>query len=323
MFSIITLASSFDGFSNFITFFILTNSAGGIILNKLTPAMQGIVWHVLGMILFGSMDAVSKYLTGLLPVPEILWVRYLFFAFFGLLLALYLGGIKSLKSNALLIQILRGLALVGEIILFTYAFRHLPLADAHVMAATVPLMVLALAVPILGERVGYRRWLAVIVGFLGILIILRPGFDGWNEMLLLPLLGALGFAVYLVLTRMAARYDSVGTSAFYTGLVGFIVLSFMAPSNWQSPSVPEWGWLILASVLGLFAHVSVMKGLTLSEASALQPFNYVVLVWATFLGFIVFNDVPDLITCLGGGIIVASGLYAWNRERIRSKELVS
>ena len=137
-----------------------------IILNNLTPAMQGIVWHVFGMILFGSMDAVSKYLTGLLPVPEILWVRYLFFAFFGFLLALYLGGVKSLKSNALIIQILRGLALVGEIIVFTYAFRHLPLADAHVMAATVPLMVLALAVPILGERVGYRRWMAVIVGFL-------------------------------------------------------------------------------------------------------------------------------------------------------------
>ena len=118
--------------------------------------MQGIVWHVLGMILFGSMDAVSKYLTGLLPVPEILWVRYLFFAFFGFLLALYLGGIKSLKSNALLIQILRGLALVGEIILFTYAFRHLPLADAHVMAATVPLICLLYTSPSPRDRTRSR-----------------------------------------------------------------------------------------------------------------------------------------------------------------------
>jgi len=285
--------------------------------------MQGIIWHVVGMLLFGSMDAVSKYLTTLLPVPEILWVRYLFFAFFGFVLAIYLGGFQALRTKILIIQVLRGLALVSEIILFTYSFRYLPLADAHVMAATVPLMVLALAVPILGEKVGFRRWLAVIIGFLGILIILRPGFEEWNPILILPLLGAVGFAVYLVLTRMAARHDSVGTSAFYTGIVGFIVLSFMVPTQWESPTIQEWGWLIVASILGLVAHISIMKGLTLSEASALQPFNYIVLVWATFLGFVVFGDIPDLITCSGAGVIVASGLYAWNRERIQSNKLVS
>ena len=285
--------------------------------------MQGIIWHVVGMLLFGSMDAVSKYLTTLLPVPEILWVRYLFFAFFGFVLAIYLGGFQALRTKILIIQILRGLALVSEIILFTYSFRYLPLADAHVMAATVPLMVLALAVPILGEKVGFRRWLAVIIGFLGILIILRPGFEEWNPILILPLLGAVGFAVYLVLTRMAARHDSVGTSAFYTGIVGFIILSFMVPTQWESPTIQEWGWLIVASILGLVAHISIMKGLTLSEASALQPFNYIVLVWATFLGFVVFGDIPDLITCSGAGVIVASGLYAWNRERIQSNKLVS
>ena len=285
--------------------------------------MQGIIWHVVGMLLFGSMDAVSKYLTTLLPVPEILWVRYLFFAFFGFVLAIYLGGFQALRTKILIIQVLRGLALVSEIILFTYSFRYLPLADAHVMAATVPLMVLALAVPILGEKVGVRRWVAVIIGFLGILIILRPGFEEWNPILILPLLGAVGFAVYLVLTRMAARHDSVGTSAFYTGIVGFIVLSFMVPTQWESPTIQGWGWLIVASILGLVAHISIMKGLTLSEASALQPFNYIVLVWATFLGFVVFGDIPDLITCSGAGVIVGSGLYAWNRERIQSNKLVS
>ena len=288
-----------------------------------TSSMQGIIWHVVGMLLFGSMDAVSKYLTTLLPVPEILWVRYLFFAFFGFVLAIYLGGFQALRTKILIIQVLRGLALVSEIILFTYSFRYLPLADAHVMAATVPLMVLALAVTILGEKVGFRRWLAVIIGFLGILIILRPGFEEWNPILILPLLGAVGFAVYLVLTRMAARHDSVGTSAFYTGIVGFIILSFMVPTQWESPTIQEWGWLIVASILGLVAHISIMKGLTLSEASALQPFNYIVLVWATFLGFVVFGDIPDLITCSGAGVIVASGLYAWNRERIQSNKLVS
>jgi drug/metabolite transporter (DMT)-like permease len=285
--------------------------------------MQGIIWHIVGMILFGSMDAVSKHLTGLLPVPEILWIRYLFFVSFGFILAIYLGGIRALKTKIIIIQVFRGLALVAEIILFTYSFRYLPLADAHVMAATAPLMVLALAVPILGEKVGNKRWMAVIIGFSGLMIILRPGLGDWRPILLLPLLGAFGFSVYLVLTRMAARYDSVGTSAFYTGLVGFIVLSFMIPTAWQNPTTSEWGWLVMASILGLCAHVSIMKGLSLAEASALQPFNYIVLVWATFLGFLFFDDIPDLVTCLGGLIIVGSGLYAWDRERLQSKKLVS
>jgi drug/metabolite transporter (DMT)-like permease len=285
--------------------------------------MQGIIWHIVGMVLFGSMDAVSKHLTGLLPVPEILWVRYLFFVSFGFILAIYLGGIQGLKTKIITIQVFRGLALVAEIVLFTYSFRYLPLADAHVMAATAPLMVLALAVPILGEKVGNKRWMAVIIGFIGLMIILRPGLGDWRPVLLLPLLGAFGFSVYLVLTRMAARYDSVGTSAFYTGLVGFIVLSFMIPTAWQNPTTSEWGWLLMASILGLCAHVSIMKGLSLAEASALQPFNYIVLLWATFLGFLFFDDIPDLMTCLGGLIIVVSGLYAWNRERIQSKKLVS
>ena len=285
--------------------------------------MQGIIWHIVGMVLFGSMDAVSKHLTGLLPVPEILWIRYLFFVSFGFILAIYLGGIQALKTKIITIQVFRGLALVAEIILFTYSFRYLPLADAHVMAATAPLMVLALAVPILGEKVGNKRWMAVIIGFSGLIIILRPGLGDWRPILLLPLLGAFGFSVYLVLTRMAARYDSVGTSAFYTGLIGFIVLSFMIPTAWQNPTTSEWGWLLMASILGLCAHVSIMKGLSLAEASALQPFNYIVLLWATFLGFLFFDDIPDLMTCLGGLIIVVSGLYAWNRERIQSKKLVS
>ena len=280
---------------------------------------KGIIWQIIGMLFFGSMDAVSKHLTTSLPVVEILWVRYLFFAVFGLILAVYTGGLRGLKTDIPILQIGRGLALVFEIILFTYAFRYMPLADAHVMAASVPLMVLALAVPVLGERVGPRRWAAVMVGFLGVLFILRPGVGGWQPILLIPLLGASGFAVYLVLTRMASKFDSIGTSAFYTGLVGLFVLSIFLPLEWRSPSLTEWGWLIFASILGLCGHISIIKALSLTEASALQPFFYVVLVWATFLGFIVFDDMPDSITCLGAVIIVGSGLYAWHRERLKSR----
>ena len=189
------------------------------------------------------------------------------------------------------------------------------------MAASVPLIVLALAVPILKERVGHRRWFAVILGFLGVLIILRPGFGNWQPILFLPLLGAFGFAVYLVLTRMAAKFDTIGTSAFYTGLVGLSVLTIFLPLEWKTPTIEEWGWLLLASVLGLCGHISVIKALSMAEASVLQPFFYVVLVWATFLGFIIFDDIPDSITIIGACIIVGSGLYAWYRERVNQNQI--
>ncbi|MCH2629238.1 MAG: DMT family transporter [Nisaea sp.] len=291
------------------------------LVNQTNPNAKGILWQIIGMLFFGSMDAVSKHLTSSLPVIEILWVRYLFFALFGFLLAVHYSGLRGLRTSIPFLQIARGLALVFEIVLFTYAFRYLPLADAHVMAASVPLIVLALAVPILKERVGHRRWFAVILGFLGVLIILRPGFGNWQPILFLPLLGAFGFAVYLVLTRMAAKFDTIGTSAFYTGLVGLSVLTIFLPLEWKTPTIEEWGWLLLASVLGLCGHISVIKALSMAEASVLQPFFYVVLVWATFLGFIIFDDIPDFITIIGACIIVGSGLYAWYRERVNQNQI--
>ena len=291
------------------------------LVNQSNPNARGILWQIIGMLFFGSMDAVSKHLTSSLPVIEILWVRYLFFALFGFLLAVHYSGLRGLRSSIPFLQIARGLALVFEIVLFTYAFRYLPLADAHVMAASVPLIVLALAVPILKERVGHRRWFAVVLGFLGVLIILRPGFGNWQPILFLPLLGAFGFAVYLVLTRMAAKFDTIGTSAFYTGLVGLSVLTIFLPLEWKTPTIEEWGWLLLASVLGLCGHISVIKALSMAEASVLQPFFYVVLVWATFLGFIIFDDIPDFITIIGACIIVGSGLYAWYRERVNQNQI--
>ena len=291
------------------------------LVNQTNPNAKGILWQIIGMLFFGSMDAVSKHLTSSLPVIEILWVRYLFFALFGFLLAVHYSGLRGLRTSIPFLQIARGLALVFEIVLFTYAFRYLPLADAHVMAASVPLIVLALAVPILKERVGKRRWFAVVLGFLGVFIILRPGFGNWQPILFLPLLGAFGFAVYLVLTRMAAKFDTIGTSAFYTGVVGLSVLTIFLPLEWKTPTIEEWGLLLLASVLGLCGHISVIKALSMAEASVLQPFFYVVLVWATFLGFIIFDDIPDFITIIGACIIVGSGLYAWYRERVNQNQI--
>ena len=279
---------------------------------------SGIPWYIAGMILFAGMDAISKSLIQTLPLTGILWVRYGFYATFGLVLVIKLSGIRGLRSRALLLQCGRGFAMLADIALFVLSFRFMQLAEAHSISAIAPLMVTALAVPILGERVGRRRWLAVVVGFIGVLIILRPGSEIFRAVAILPLLATASFSLYLVMTRIVAHHDGLGTSVFYPGLIGLIVLSLIAPFHWQSPTVGEWALLVSASLLGVGAHICVIRGLSLSEASLLQPFNYVLLLTAIILGIVVFDHFPDLTTILGAGVIVGSGLYVWRRERSHS-----
>ena len=282
--------------------------------------VSGIPWYVAGMILLAGMDVVSKTLIQTLPLVGILWVRYVFYATFGLLVVLKLSGRKGLRSRALGVQCWRGFAMLGDVALFIFAFRFMQLAEAHSIAAVAPLMVTALAIPILGERVGKHRWSAIIFGFMGVLIILRPGSEIFQPVAILPLLATASFSFYLVLTRIVARYDSLGTSIFYPGLIGLIVLSIIVPFHWQSPTSQEWGLLVLASLLAVGAHICVIRGLSLSEASLLQPFNYILLLTAIILGFLVFDHFPDWLTIFGASVVVASGLYAWHRERSRSKK---
>ena len=276
---------------------------------------SGIPWYIAGMILFAGMDAMSKTLIQTLPLTGILWVRYGFYATFGLMLVIKFSGMGGFRSKVLLLQVGRGFAMLADIALFVLSFRFMQLAEAHSIAAIAPLMVTALAVPILGERVGRRRWLAVIVGFIGVLIILRPGSEVFRPVAILPLLATASFSLYLVLTRIVARHDGLGTSFFYPGLIGLIVLSLIAPFHWQSPTIGEWTLLVLASLLAVGAHLCVIRGLSLSEASLLQPFNYVLLLAAIIFGYVVFDHFPDWMTIFGAGVIVASGLYVWRRER--------
>ena len=267
------------------------------------------------MTLFAFMDAVSKHLTASLPVAEIIWVRYVFFTIFGLALALHMGGFTGVRTNAPILQVGRGLALVTEIALVTFALSFLQLAEVHAVLAVTPLIVTALAVFFLGERVGIRRWCAVAVGFVGVLIVMRPGLAVFQSASLISLASAVSFSVYLVLTRLVSSRDGLGASTFYTGAVGLVVMSVIAPMYWVTPTIDQWLWLLLASAFGVGAHVSVIRALSLSQASTLQPFNYILLVWAALIGFLAFGHVPDAATLIGGGIIVAGGLYAWHRDR--------
>jgi drug/metabolite transporter (DMT)-like permease len=279
---------------------------------------RGIAFALLAWLLFASMDAGSKLLAEGYSIIQILWVRFLSQALIAGWLAACHGLVLGLRTRHVWLQSLRSLILVVEIGLFILAITVLPLANAHAILAVTPLLVTALSVPILGERVGWRRWSAIGVAFVGMLIILRPGFGAMHPMALVALSCALMFALYQILTRMVGRDDPPMTTLFYTALVGAIGLTAVGPFYWSWPDARGWALFAMVAGLGSSGHFLLIKALQLAPASVLQPFSYTVLVWATIVGFVVFGSLPDWPTMLGASIIVASGLYALYRERKRA-----
>ncbi len=276
--------------------------------------LAGIGIVIVGWLAFACMDAGSKILATSYPIVQILWIRYLLFV--GAAMVLFRRKRLRLHSKRPWLQITRGLLLTIEIGIVVYAFRHMELADVHALLAITPLIVTALSVPILGEHVGFRRWSAVGIAFIGMLIILRPGVNTLQPVTFLILLAAVMFGLYLVLTRLVSRTDPPEISLFSIAITGFLGLSVIVPFHWRTPenAIDLWLFLLVAT-LGAFAHYCLVKALQLAEASVLQPYNYTVLLGATAMGYIVFNDLPDLPTIIGAAIIVASGLYVFLRER--------
>ena len=279
------------------------------------PAM-GIAVMVAGMIILASTDAVSKHLTLSFAVIQILWVRFLVFALVGTSLALRKNGVQGLRTKRPVAQVARAIILNLANFIFVYALSQMPMADAHSIMAIAPLLITAASVPLLGEVVGIRRWLAISAAFAGMLIILRPGTGVFDPVSLVPLAGACCFASYTILTKVISRDDSHETTLFYTGVIGFFLMSVFAPFSWVEPIGIDWFWLAVAGIGGTLAHVCIIVALHMAPASSLQPFNYTMLVWATVLGFLVFGDLPDSWTVVGATVIVASGLYSWHRERL-------
>lgn len=287
----------------------------------MSTAARGILLILLANFGFAGMDAVSKTLTMEYSIAQILWVRFAFFAGFATFLAWRRGGgvMRQFRTTRPVFQTARALLLVAEIGCFILGFRYLQLAESHSIGAVFPLIITALSALWLGEQVGVRRWTAVGIGFVGMLVILRPGLAVFDVAALLPLAGAILFAVYQVMTKLLSRTDSMETILLYTGWVGFIAMSLFGPFDWTWPDAKGWTLLVLAGLLGSIGHATVIKALEVAPASVLQPFNYTLLIWATTIGFVVFGDLPDLWTVAGATIIVASGLYVWWRERVRAR----
>jgi len=277
--------------------------------------LQAIVMLLIATLFFASQDALTKHLVQTLPASQIVAVRFFFFALFALAYVRGRVGIRAaFRSRRPWMQICRGLLLSFEIIVFAYAIQFLGLAEMHTLFACFPLLVTALSVPLLGEPVGWRRWAAVTCGFIGTLIILRPGLGVFDPAAFIALAAALMFALYNLLTRKVARDDSFDTSLAYMGVVGFAGAMLIAPFYWRPVTAAEAAWLLCISTTSIIGHLLLIKSLALVPAVILQPFNYFILLWAVIIAFLLHGEVLSPLTMLGAAIVVASGVFIARRE---------
>lgn len=284
------------------------------------PPLKGIILMVAAIGVFSLMDTCAKYLSQFYPVPDIVWARYVInFAIISAYLACK-GRFSIWRSQRPVIQLTRGLLLASATLLYFTSLSVMPIAEAAGIGFVLPLFVAALAIPILKERLEMPRLIAILVGLAGALIIVRPGTGVFTWYALLPVAMAFCNALYQVLTRMVAGVDGPWTSLFWGALVGTVLLSAIAPVFWVTPSNP-WHWVLLVAMglLATIGHMCLIRAFDYAGPTLLAPFVYTALIWVMLLGWLVFGDFPDGWSLLGMAIIVASGLYIVNRQRLTAR----
>ena len=283
-----------------------------------TPSpLRGILLMMLAVFLFASLDTTIKYLGRYYPVPGLVFARYAVHCLLMILVLAPSRGVQLLATRRPGIQIVRALLLLGSSFFFFVALQYLPLAEAASIGFITPLLITALSVPLLKEKVGPRRWAAVLTGFVGVLIIVRPGFTQVSIGVIFPLLMACCYSTYQILTRKIAGHEDPIVSLFYTALIGSLVMSVTLPFYWVHPtSWQHWGLLLLTGLFGGVGHFILIRALGMTPASVLAPFSYSQLIWVTTYGFLVFGDFPDGFAIFGMLLIVGSGLYIAYREAV-------
>ncbi len=279
--------------------------------------LTGIALMLVAMTIIPMMDAVAKYLSDDFDTLQLVWARYFFHALFLLPLVFWRYGRRGLHSRRPFMQLLRGSLLAASTWLFFAAIARIPLADAIATIFVYPFIVTALSPLVLGEPVGIRRWLAVTVGFVGALIVIRPTGAVFETGTMLALAAGSVFAGYTLFTRKLAGVDPPLVTLTFTGLVGAIGASFLVPLVWITPQLSHWPLLAFLGLCAAAGHYLIILSYERVRAATLAPFGYFEIVTATLLGFLFFGDLPDRFTWLGIAIIVASGIYISNRERVR------
>ena len=283
---------------------------------------KGIWLMIFTSVIFAGQDGISRHLAETHNVWMVVAVRFWVFAAVVLALAARApGGIRAQARTAHpVLQIARGVILVAEICVAVLGFTLLGLIEAHAVFAVYPLLVTALSGPFLGERIGWRRWTAIAVGFAGVLVILQPGAGVLQVSALVPLAAAVLYAVYNLLTRSVARGDTAQVSFFWTGVVSAVAITPFGLLHWEPMSLPDAALMATLCCTALLGHYTLIRAYAMAEASAIQPFAYFQLVFVALIGLYVFDETLRPNVAIGTGIVVAAGVFALWRQRLRETD---
>ena len=282
---------------------------------------SGAVLAFTAVTIFSVQDAITRHLSTSYSPFFITMVRYWAFAAFVLILAARspVGFKQAVRTEHLPLQILRSLLLVCQLLVIIVSFALVGLAQTASITMSAPLVVALLSVPILGERVGWRRWLAIIFGLFGVMIVINPFDEQFSLLTLLPVASCLLFAFYSLFTRLAGRYDAPTVSLFYTGIVGFAVTSMIGPFFWESGIGMDWFWLLLLCCTGITGHYCLIEALAVTEAATVQTFTYLQLVYSLLFGSLLFAETITGHMIIGSAIVVGAGGFTIWREHVLKK----
>ena len=281
--------------------------------------LLGIGLMVVTTFMFSTMDGVSRYLAENNNVFTLVTMRYWFIAIVMAITCLFVKDSfqKILYTKQPFTQFSRGLILSLNNCLVVYTFTLLGLVETHAIIACYPLIVAGLSVPFLGEKFGWRRWTAIFVGFVGVIIILRPTTNVISEGAIYALVGAIMFAVYLILTRYVSRLDKAITSFFWAGIGGSVTMTIISFFIWENILKEDFLWLLIMCLLSASSHFMMVKTLQVAEASVIQPFSYLQLVFGSIIGVTIFSESIDLMIVVGVTIVIGAGLFTAWREYIK------
>ncbi len=286
-------------------------------LQKSNHPVKGVLFFMTAIFLISLVDTICKSFTKDLHAIQLVWGYFLGINFI-LWIFFFLKGKKlsNLSStNRPYLQILRPALLVCSISSLFVGLTYLPIAEATAIGFAAPLFITALSVPILKEKVGIHRWSAVVIGLIGVIIIIRPGGHFWHFASIMPLLGALFFALFQIMTRLLSETEKIHTTLFYTGLGGLGWSSLIVPLVWIAPSQMHILIFFVTGTMGALAHLFMISAFDKAEASLLAPYNYTKLLWVTVFGYFVFGEVPGLEMWVGTVVIISAGFYVIYREK--------
>ena len=278
--------------------------------------MKAITFNLLAWVMLPIMDGFAKYLSSDLPVLQITWARYFFTVAFTLPIMFFFFRKNLVWTDKPKLQLIRGLILLTANVCFFYSISIISLAKALTLAFIAPLIVTAFSPIFLGEKVGFRRWSAVIIGFIGSMVVIRPGFVEINLASLAALGTGVMYGFYLIITRKLSSSDNPLLTLLLTGVVGAIIISFGMPFVWIKPTLNQWSMMAAIGIFACVGHLFIILSLKYADASKLAPFSYFEIVTNIIIGYYFFSDFPDKWTFLGLFIIILSGIYISRRENI-------